>query len=368
MKIEIDWLATLWTSVKVSCPICKQTYSGWYCPSCGLPKKNSKFALSEYGSVENCRNYHFRPEFSSFEDFQLCDKCYTTNPFDAKYCRNCSEKINSSKGIDKNAHKWVDLGLSVLWSEEIMSDTYQWMSSAYINRNESRPLEYEGDGKDAASEIWGHKWRTPTKDEFEELFTKCRWERCIDHISKNYALKATGPNGNSIMLPLKSGSISLWTSTEYAAKFNGEVAYAFRFFNDIKIEKTLTAKQKKEIEFQKSNAARFKVDSASAVLYVIGKTSLAREIEENEKRRIYPEYERTIEQQRQILEVMGDDSQERRDNEKKDKEKLDKLWLSTPVNLSFNNEHISDNKQKYMPKRFGLSILPVADKKWKGKL
>ena len=164
----------------------------------------------------------------------------------------------------------------------------------------------------------------------------------------------------------------MWTSTEYAAKFNGERAYTFRFFNDIKIEKTLTAKQKKEIEFQKSNAARFKVDLdtdlALAVLYLKGKTSLAREIEENEKRRTYPEYERTIEQQRKILEAMGDDSQERRDNEKKDKEKLDKLWLSTPVNLSFNNEHISDNKQKYMPKRFGLSILPVADKKWKGKL
>ena len=63
---------------------------------------------------------------------------------------------------------------------------------------------------------------------------------------------------------------------------------------------------------------------------------------------------------------MGDDSQERRDNEKKDKEKLDKLWLSTPVNLSFSNDH--DNKCKRVPKRFRLSILPVADKKWKGKL
>ncbi len=373
--MKIDWLATLWTIVKVSCPICKQTYSGWYCPSCGLPKKNSKFALSEYGSVENCRNYHFRPEFSSFEDFRLCDKCYTTNPYNSKYCRNCKNKFNPTRGIDKDAHKWVDLGLSVLWSEEIMSDTYQWMSSAYINRNDSRLLEYEGDGKDAATEIWGHKWRTPTKDEFEELFTKCRWERCIDPISKNYTLKATGPNGNSIMLPLKSGSISLWTSTEYAAKFNGERAYAFRFFNDIKIEKTLTAKQKIAAEFQESNISRFKYRSRDTIAIDIYREIIyGREKVDDQQRlkeeglAIIKQYENTVEYQKKILEAMGDDSQERRDNEKKDKEKLDKLWLSTPINLSFNEDHISDNKQKYMHKRFGLSILPVADKKWKGKL
>ena len=51
-------------------------------------------------------------------------------------------------------------------------------------------------------------------------------------------------------------------------------------------------------------------------------------------------------------------------NLSKDKEKLDKLWISSPVKLNFNE----DNKYKRFPKRFSLQILPVADKKWLGKL
>jgi hypothetical protein len=43
------------------------------------------------------------------------------------------------------------------------------------------------------------------------------------------------------------GVISLWTSTEYTAKYDGRAAYAFLFNNDIKIETTLTEKQKKHV-------------------------------------------------------------------------------------------------------------------------
>lgn len=345
-----------------------------------LTKKNSKYALYKgyMDSLHNCDKYHFRPEFSQFEDFQLCDKCYTTNPFNAKYCRNCKNKL-SSKGVTKDAHGWVDLGLSVLWATETMDGTFRWMSCKAHSQYPRYELEkidrnYRGEGKDAATEIWGHKWRTPTKDEFEELFKKCQWERFIDPVSKKYGLKATGPNGSSIILPLVStNSIDLWTSTEYTAKSDGRDAYVFHFRNDIKIEKTLTARQKKEKEFKESNRARFKVvdfdlDLLLGLYYLNGQTSLAYRTEEDEKRRRYPEYQETIERQKKILNAMGDDREEREINEKKDKERLDNLWLSTPVKFSFNEDIISDNKTKFRGKRTFHSILPVADKKWKGKL
>jgi hypothetical protein len=57
---------------------------------------------------------------------------------------------------------------------------------------------------------------------------------------------------------------------------------------------------------------------------------------------------------------MGDDRQERENNEKKDKKNLDNLWISTPIKPDF----IKDNFRKYV----WLHILPVADKKWQGEL
>lgn len=211
-----------------------------------------------------------------------------------------------------------------------------------------------------------------TKEEFEELFTKCRWERCIDSISEKYTLKATGPNGNSIILTLDCNEqISFWTSTEYTSKYDGKAAYAFLFHNDIKIEKTLTAKQKKRMEFATANEIRFKVDLSThdilSSLYSRDPLS-SLNIREEKRKKTYPQYEATLEQQRKILDAMGDDRQERENNEKKDKEKLDKLWISTPVKLNFNEDTISDNKRKHRFKRYGLHILPVADKKWQGKL
>ena len=335
--------------LKAKCPVCNHLFKQWYCPTCGLPISTTD---------------RRRPEYNHFKNYQLCSECNTPNPYEARFCRSCGKSM-SSQAKDRKGHGWVDLGLSVLWSNEIMAKTYQWMSSADIFIDDD-PLMYTGNGKDAASEVWGHKWRTPTKDEFEELFTKCRWERCIDPISKQYALKATGPNGNSITLTLKSSKVlTLWTSTEYTAKYDGKCAYAFVFHNDIEIEKTLTDKQKKEIEFQKSNKVRFSLQCLSLKRFLELRNE---EDEEDEKRRRYPEYEKTLEQQRQILDAMGDDSLERRDNEKKDKEELDKLWLSTPVNLSFNKEPISRTMRIFGRKSSALSILPVADIKWKGNL
>lgn len=394
-SIIIDYKYNLWDGVKAHCPICKKTFTGWYCPTCGLPKKNSKYALSEYGTLHNCDSYHFRPEFASFEQFQLCDKCYTTNPSDAKYCRNCKNKLTKSRGITKDTHGWVDLGLSVLWATETMKSVFRWMSSEPYSENIHGDFHdnrnYKGEGKDAATEIWGAKWRTPTKEEFEELILKCKWERCIDPKSKKYALKATGPNGNSIMLKLsENDNILLWTSTEYTTEFEGKRAYAFQFSNDIKIDKTLTAKQIKEMEFtnarSKRESERLRIESEelfsmgdfskatySSILNLPGneweREKSRKEFEKRwaEKKKREDKDREISKQEQNILDAMGDDRQEREKNKIMDKEKRDNLWLSTPVEFKF-NAHIVSNTMAIVAKRWARTILPVADKKWKGQL
>jgi len=58
-----------------------------------------------------------------------------------------------------------------------------------------------GDKKyDAATANWGGNWRMPTSGEIAELVEKCEWEITTLNGAKGY--KVTGPNGNSIFLPL----------------------------------------------------------------------------------------------------------------------------------------------------------------------
>ena len=53
---------------------------------------------------------------------------------------------------------------------------------------------------DAARVHLGGKWRIPTLAEWRELFEKCTWEEATEGAVNG--LKITGPNGNSIFLPL----------------------------------------------------------------------------------------------------------------------------------------------------------------------
>lgn len=414
MEIKIDFKATLWTSVKAHCPICYKTFTGWYCPSCGLPKKNSKYAIYKgyEDSIHNCDKYHFRPEFSQYEDFQLCEKCYSTNPSNAKYCRNCGKKINSSKGIAKNAHGWIDLGLSVLWATETIEGLYFWNNASKLNHTTDisdfkkwrdinrEKWSYDNRGsensneEDVATRIWGGKWRTPTKEEFEELMIKCKWEKCIDPKSNKHALKVIGPNGNSIILPvtgyagcneivkqkqntldnllgIKMPKIShtnseaeyslcaLWTSSKDTTKPNR--AYAFHYTGYKDFTKTFTEKEKKEIEFEN---ARYKRES-DRLFSVMGSFKVVNYEETAQKLRKEAEIR---EKESQILNNMGDDYQERIENIKRDKERRRDLWLNTPIEMRFNEKRLYKNTIRPCAMDSGYAILPVVDKKWKGKL
>ena len=192
-------------TIKAKCPICNHMFEQWYCPSCGLPISTTD---------------RRRPEYNHFEDIQLCSECNTSNPYGAKFCRSCGKSM-SSQAKDRNGHGWVDLGLSVLWSTEAVDGYYYWMDIVNImGHNICGKIGYnyrqEDDleqrilaGKDTAAYKWGHKWRMPTKEEFQELIEKCSWELVmIPSTNKHHldettlkALKVTGPNGNHIYLP-----------------------------------------------------------------------------------------------------------------------------------------------------------------------
>ena len=117
-----------------------------------------------------------------------------------------------------NGHEYVDLGLPsgtkwatcnvgatkphqlgnyYSWGHTFISDHYVSYSCETTDKlisNISGIAYY-----DVAREIWGGKWRIPTKKEMEELGKKCNWEWTEQN--GQYGAKITGPNGNSIFLP-----------------------------------------------------------------------------------------------------------------------------------------------------------------------
>lgn len=372
---------SVWSNINVQCPICKKKFNSWYCPNCGLPKNNSSYVIFE-DEIYYCGLNHFSREFGTVREYQMCSKCRTPNPYNANYCRSCGENI-AKQALDKNEHGWVDLGLSVLWSTDSLPYRFLWNDNTIIYEdNDFKALDKIRDlykksnygeigGKDAATHYWGEKWRTPTKEDFEELITKCKWEKYIIPTTNQLALKAIGPNGNSIVFPTKiirpdDYGFSLWSST----KENNTHAFALYFHETIEYKSTPTAKQKKRMEFAKSNETRFKVDLSTDEWLYRSFEQRSKMIEEKRKK-IYPQYEKTLEQQRKILDAMGDDSHEIEYNKKADLKRFQNLWLTTPIKMRKPDNDIASGTMILRPigrKLACLGIRPVADKKWQGKL
>lgn len=126
----------------------------------------------------------------------------------------------------------VDLGLSVKWStinvgaihpedygyyfawgefhqnENCNWETYKWCNKDYKSLTKYCVSSEFGtvDNKtvldmqdDAAHMHWGSAWRTPTKEELEELRTQCSWAWETQNGVAGFTV--IGPNGNSIFLP-----------------------------------------------------------------------------------------------------------------------------------------------------------------------
>ena len=121
------------------------------------------------------------------------------------------------KKIIIDGHEAVDLGLSVKWATcniraiklEEYSDYFAWGETEpkeeYTEDNcctyEKSMGDISGNANyDAARANWGSTWRMPTKMEMEELKNECTWKWIRQNGVRG--MKVTGPNGNSIFLPV----------------------------------------------------------------------------------------------------------------------------------------------------------------------
>lgn len=364
-----------WIGSEAKCPICNQIFNSWYCPHCGLPKNNSAYNLSNDNKFYRCGSNHFRKGFWRTENFQLCSKCYTPNPYNATFCRNCGENI-STQASDRNGHSWVDLGLSVLWSTENLFGYYQWNNSVIFGDNENfRDLydKYEKtDGKDAATYQWGKKWRTPTVTELEELVNNCKWEKCL--IGDLFALKATGPNGNSIILPFRGvyrGS-SFWTSTTC----HNSTMTAYRFcYKDWFLHLQSVATSCTSSNFRQDTEYFKKVQQRCNEVFdfiklIRNNKALKRSLFSGSPIDTFLTEIRDIIMHARIVDHLPKYKLE------KWKDALDdfitkegkRLWLETPVAISCDKNSIFNSITGRYRKSSLCTIRPVADKIWKGQL
>ena len=123
----------------------------------------------------------------------------------------------------------VDLGLSVNWANcnvgasepQEYGDYFAWgevNSKDYFSPNNYQYYsngnfvdigsDISGTEYDAATRNMGSDWRMPTKAEYEELINKCEWKFITYRRERGW--KVTGPNGNSIFLPVAGYMLNDW--------------------------------------------------------------------------------------------------------------------------------------------------------------
>lgn len=130
------------------------------------------------------------------------------------------------------AGKAVDLGLSVLWADRNVGAAnpgdegglFHWGSVTGLMgkfaKHETKPTgmpEIFSSTFDTAHMAWGGDWRMPSVEDFIELFTACKMTMTVNN--EGYSmLRLTGPNGNSISLPM-TGSIH-WSGNQELERYD----------------------------------------------------------------------------------------------------------------------------------------------------
>ena len=170
--------------------------------------------------TSNSRPYHF--SYNGSVKQLITGKVYTL------------KNISLAKG-----HVAVDLGLSVKWamcnvgatSMEEYGGYYAWGATTTGPDYRHSPATFNWDvnstGKlgdiastesDVATVLWGESWKMPTKDEMEELLTKCSWEHVYMNGTYGFIVRGVKVNDdrdcskNFIFLPCADNHFSSSTS------------------------------------------------------------------------------------------------------------------------------------------------------------
>jgi hypothetical protein len=96
------------------------------------------------------------------------------------------------------------MGERYAWGETKTKSDFTWANYIYANGTSSSVVNIgsniAGTDYDAAKAQLGSNWRMPSKSECQELVSKCTFKTVT--IEGSRCLEVTGPNGNSIILPL----------------------------------------------------------------------------------------------------------------------------------------------------------------------
>ncbi len=210
--------------------------------------KNAEYMTSTV--IDNCgRHYSFKisPQISKEKN----DTTFGLYVYNTDGC--ITEQLRPVLGQKTSTNmEFVDLGLSVLWANKNMkarnlwdigSEQYSWslpherkkicgLVDAYTflgpdcYSNNAR-LYYDGTVDlcmnvmpkyDAATTALGDEYRTPSKNEYEELLSQCEWKDTVLHGQHGFWI--TGKTGNSIFFPAAEYGVYYLSATAKAGKKN----------------------------------------------------------------------------------------------------------------------------------------------------
>lgn len=185
----------------------------------------------ELNGLKPCTTYYYRAfaERNGYESYSYGEiKSFTT-------------PINNTSG------EAVDLGLSIKWANqnigasqpEELGEKFRW---GYTGEGDSEwrdlslsTLKTHGyidddynltPSHDVATQIWGSQWRMPTKEECDELLSKCTWTRTTKNGEDVFLV--TGPNSNYIYIP----ECNLWTASAHKSYSYSYYLHLYNYIYD----------------------------------------------------------------------------------------------------------------------------------------
>ena len=173
------------------------------------PSNENEFVIGQ-------RIYSIVPQVDGRTVISTTDSRYTIyyllTPSDVNQTQVDNEQLLSDLGFVNPQTSYsggtnlVDLGLSVLWADMNMGGSKNDIrgQGGHYNLSQASIVwqNLQGTHNDEARYYYGGYWATPTKEEFEELLSKCKWT-----LTKYPGLSVdcylvTGPSGKTIYMPL----------------------------------------------------------------------------------------------------------------------------------------------------------------------